>query len=215
MGQGRFITLEGGEGVGKSTQARLLAERLGESGHAVLTTREPGGSKKAEEIREFLLAGKARAHGALGEAMLFNAARESHLEETIRPALDEGKWVVCDRFSDSTRVYQGTAGGVSLRVLMALERNVVEPTYPDLTIILDLPAATGLERAKAASDGDDEASAGDDFEARDIGFHEAIRQGFLDVARHEPGRCIVIDAQQTVSAVAEDVWEAVVEHLQP
>ncbi|MGD9867443.1 MAG: dTMP kinase [Hyphomicrobiales bacterium] len=211
---GRFITIEGGEGSGKSTQARMLGERLQQKGHRVLLTREPGGAPLAEEIREFLLSGKAKHFGARGEAVLFAAARDDHIKNAIRPALAKGQWVVCDRFMDSTRAYQGTAGGVKPQLLKALERVIVGDTRPDLTLILDLPAREGLERARArrqAEGGGD----GDRFESMDEGFHEALRQGFLSVAREEPGRCVVIDAQQNPSAVAEDVWEAVVQRLEP
>ena len=215
MAAGKFITFEGGEGAGKSTQAQILSERLIESEHQTLITREPGGSEEAEKIRTFLLSGGARDYGPLGEAILFFAARDDHLEKSIRPALDAGKWVVCDRFSDSTRAYQGAAGGVGPAVLEALERIVVASSRPDLTFILDLPAKDGLERAAGRNvDGTGTAPA-DRFEAMDLGFHEALRRGFLDIAREEPDRCVVIDAKQPVSAVAEDVWEAVVERLQP
>ncbi len=215
MGRGKFITFEGGEGAGKSTQVRLLADRLTESGRAVRSTREPGGSEQAEKIRAFLLTGGARPFGSLGEALLFYAARQSHLEQTIRPALDEGAWVVCDRFSDSTRAYQGAAGRLRPGVLRALERIVVAPTHPDLTVVLDLPVATGLERARTESAANANGGGVDDFESRDMRFHEALREGFLTIARNEPERCVVIDARQPASAVAEEVWEAVVERLQP
>lgn len=212
MAAGKFITFEGGEGAGKSTQAEMLAQRLNETGHETLVTREPGGSEKAEEIREFLLSGKARGFGSPGEAMLFYAARDDHLEKTIRPALEAGRWVICDRFSDSTRAYQGAAGGVSPALLATLERVVVAETRPDLTIILDLPPEEGLRRAGA---GDDETEPADRFESMDIGFHRALRQAFLDIAEEEPERCLVLDAMEPASAVAEAVWEAVVERLEP
>lgn len=215
MAAGKFITFEGGEGAGKSTQAQILAERLTESGHETLITREPGGSEEAEKIRKFLLSGKARDYGSLGESILFFAARDDHLEKTIRPALDAGQWVVCDRFADSTRAYQGAAGGVGPIVLSSLERIVVASSRPDLTFMLDLPAKEGLDRAISRNDDSSEAATPDRFEAMDLGFHETLRRGFLDIAREEPDRCIVIDAKQPVSAVAEDVWEAVVERLQP
>lgn len=214
MANGKFITFEGGEGAGKSTQAQLLAERLGETGHDTLVTREPGGSPKAEKIREFLLSGKARAYGSLGETLLFFAARDDHLEQTIKPALDAGKWVVCDRFTDSTRAYQGAAAGVKPDIISTLERIVVGNRKPDLTIILDMPVREGLVRAGAVGEGGEEAPP-DRFESMEIDFHEALRQGFLDIASREPGRCVVLDAQQPVSAVAENVWETVLERLQP
>lgn len=221
MATGRFITFEGGEGAGKSTQAAILAERLNESGYETLVTREPGGSPRAEEIRDFLLSGKGRDFGPLGEALLFYAARDDHLDNTIRPALEAGTWVLCDRFSDSTRAYQGAAGGVRPPILSTLERIIVGDTRPDLTLVLDLPARDGLTRV-AAQQGEEKGDAAgggtqapDRFERMDLGFHEALRNGFLEIARMEPERCVVIDAKQPASAVAEDVWEAVVERLQP
>ncbi len=219
MAAGKFITFEGGEGAGKSTQVKILAERLNESGHETLLTREPGGSLKAEEIREFLLSGDAREFGALGEALLFYAARDDHLERRIRPALETGKWVICDRFSDSTRAYQGAAGGVKPAHLALLERIIVGETRPDLTIILDLPAEDGLARLAGRDNGkegaDNSGNGPDHFESLGIGFHEALRRGFLEIARDEPERCVILDAKQPVSAVAEDVWEAVFSRLQP
>jgi len=145
--RGRFITLEGGEGAGKTTQAKVLAERLRRKGINVLLTREPGGTPRAEAIRDVLLSGKAKRYGALGEAVLFYAARESHLELGIRPALARGTWVICDRFSDSTRAYQGAAGGLPLSVIETLDKAVVGDTRPDLTLIFDLPPELGLRRA--------------------------------------------------------------------
>ncbi|MBJ7543600.1 dTMP kinase [Rhodomicrobium udaipurense] len=145
--RGRFITLEGGEGAGKTTQAKVLAERLRRKGINVLLTREPGGTPRAEAIREVLLSGKAKRFGALGEAVLFYAARESHLELCIRPALERGTWVICDRFSDSTRAYQGAAGGLPLSVIETIDKAVVGDTRPDLTLIFDLPPELGLKRA--------------------------------------------------------------------
>lgn len=215
MAAGKFITFEGGEGAGKSTQAALLAERLNETGHETLVTREPGGSEKAEQIRAFLLSGQARGFGPLGEALLFYAARDDHLEKTIRPALEAGNWVICDRFADSTRAYQGAAAGVGPLLLGTLERVVVGDTRPDMTIILDLPPEEGLRRAARAAASGDEAGTPDRFESMDIGFHRALRQAFLDIAAEEPERCVVIDALEPASAVGEAVWEAVVERLDP
>lgn len=212
MTAGKFITIEGGEGAGKSTQADILAERLTETGHKTLVTREPGGSKKAEQIRNFLLSGKAREFGPLGEALLFFAARDDHLEKTIRPALEEGTWVICDRFADSTRAYQGAAGGVKPTILATLERVIVGETWPDMTIILDLPVEEGLKRAGSGNGADD---GPDHFESMDHGFHEALRMAFLQIAEAEPERCVVIDASEPASAVAEQIWEVIVERLEP
>lgn len=214
MAKGKFITLEGGEGAGKSTQARLLAERLRERGHKVVETREPGGSEKAETIREFLLSGEAEPYGPAGEAVLFSAARDDHLQQVIRPALERGDWVVCDRFADSTRAYQGAASGMKPGVIEALEQVVVGDTPPDLTVILDLPAGEGLKRIAAGGEGG-APQAPDRFESMDLRFHEALRRSFLDIAREEPARCAVVDARQPESAVAEAIWDAVMERLQP
>ena len=213
MTSGRFITFEGGEGAGKSTQAQLLAERLRGAGHKVVETREPGGTKRGEKIREFLLGGKSKQYGPMGDAILFSTARDDHVRDVIRPALKDGAWVLCDRFADSTAAYQGAAGGVRPALIRALNRVAVGDTLPDLTLILDLPAEAGLKRAQARNDGDSVAS--DRFEGMSKRFHEALRAGFLKIAAEAPERCIVIDAQQAESSVAEDVWDAVVERLDP
>ena len=207
MPAGKFITLEGGEGAGKSTQARTLRDRLAGYGIDVLLTREPGGSPRAEAIRAVLLSGKAKQFGPLAEALLFYVARDSHLELTIRPALARGSWVVCDRFHDSTRAYQGAAGGASVAAINALERIVVGPTRPDLTLILDLAPEEGLRRAEARAR--DDGPAADRFEAMSLRFHRNLRQEFLDIAEAEPWRCIVIDASQPQDKVAAAIWSAV------
>ena len=208
---GKFISFEGGEGSGKSTQARILAERLKAHGISVVMTREPGGSAFAEQVRELSLGKDTEDHGALAEALLFSAARADHLERTIRPALAEGKWVVCDRFSDSTRVYQGAAGGLHKDVVTMLERLVVSDTLPDVTVMLDLPAADGLARAGNRSAQADPTGAApvDQFEARPLAFHERLRDGFLVIATAEPERCVVIDALDPPDTVAEQVWATV------
>ncbi|GAB4230538.1 MAG: dTMP kinase [Methyloligellaceae bacterium] len=213
MSTGKFITFEGGEGTGKSTQARLLAQRLKEAGIDCVLTREPGGSATAEKIRAFLLSGGAEPLGPKAEAVLFNVARDDHLEQVIRPALKSGKWVVCDRFADSTRAYQGAAGGVSPALLETLDRIIVGDTRPDLTFIMDLPAREGLRRAAGREAAGKDAGERDYFESKDLDFHEALRQQFLEIARGEPERCVVIDAQLPPSAIEEEVWEAVVERL--
>lgn len=205
---GKFITFEGGEGAGKSTQIARLAARLEAGGRAVVVTREPGGTPTAEEIRKMLLAGLAQELGPDGEAVLFAAARADHVEKVIRPALRAGKWVLSDRFSDSTRVYQAKAES---GVLAALDRVAVGRTQPDLTIILDLPVETGLARATRRME-----AAGkkpDRFERDDIALHEARRAAFLAIAREEPRRCVVIDASQSEEATAHDVWQAVTARL--
>jgi dTMP kinase len=212
MPRGRFITLEGGEGSGKSTQARLLAERLEGRGIGVVLTREPGGSPFAEEVRSFILDSAAAPHSALSEALMFYAARADHLARTIRPALDAGRWVVCDRFSDSTRVYQGYAGTLDFGLIDQLEAMIVAPTTPELTLIIDLSVAEGLARARARQKGS-AAPGADPYERRDIAYHERLRAGFLEIARREPDRCVVIDGSPRAEDVSRAVWAAVERRL--
>lgn len=214
MRTGRFITFEGGEGSGKSTQARKLAERLRAAGIDVLLTREPGGSPFAEQVRGLLLGGTLAPHPPLAEALLFSAARADHLASAIRPALAGGRWVICDRFADSTRVYQGAAGGVPDAELDALERLVVGPTAPDLTLILDIEARTGLARATSRREAI-EGSEVDPFESRALAFHEKLRAGYLDIARREPQRCAVLSAMADADAIASEIWALVEARLQP
>ncbi len=221
MTAGWFITFEGGEGSGKSTQAKRLAERLTAAGHTVTMTREPGGSPFAERLRAIILDPNLEKHSPLAEALLFASARADHLEAVIRPALAAGHIVVCDRFSDSTRVYQGYAGRVEPRLLEALELIIVQHTKPDLTIVVDIPAEIGLARAalrlnpplpeKTAKQ--PRSLLADRFEARDLDFHKRLREGFLEIARLEPQRCIVVDGQKSPDDVADDVWAAVRERL--
>jgi dTMP kinase len=208
---GKFITFEGGEGAGKSTQIRLLADRLTAAGHAVVVTREPGGTPTAEEIRRVLLSGIAEQLGPDGEAVLFAAARADHVERVIRPALRAGKWVLSDRFSDSTRVYQGVGGGADSGILDALDRVAVGRTQPDLTIVLDVPTDVGLARAAQRTAASGEPA--DRFERDDLALHEARREAFLAIARAEPERCLVVDAAQSEQATANAVWQAVAARL--
>lgn len=208
---GRFITFEGGEGSGKSTQAGILANRLARAGRPVFATREPGGSPLAEEIREALLSGRVAEYGPLAEAVMFSVARADHVDHAIRDALQQGKWVVCDRFIDSTRAYQGATGGVPRPLINALERLTVGALSPDITFILDIPVEEGLARAQARADGAEP----DRFEGQELMMHERVRRAFLDIAEEEPGRCIVVDASQPEAMVAEDVWEAVLQRLNP
>jgi dTMP kinase len=203
---GRFISFEGGEGSGKSTQARLLAERLKHAGIDVVLTREPGGSLFAEQVREFILSGRQAPHPPLAEALLFYAARADHLAATIRPALAAGRWVIADRFSDSTRVYQGAAGGVSAADIDAIDRIVVAATIPALTLILDLPPEEGLRRAAERRP---PGARADPFEARDLGFHQRLRDGFQAVASSEPHRCVLIDATGPAAPIAAAVWRTI------
>jgi dTMP kinase len=207
-GRGLFVTFEGGEGVGKSTQVARLAERLRRDGAGeVVVTREPGGTVRAERIRGALLSGAAKAYGPLAEAVMFAAARLDHLDALIRPALARGAIVLCDRFSDSTRAYQGAAGGVEPRLLDAIERAVVGASRPDLTLVLDLSPAEGLARAMAR------AETRDRFESESAAFHERLRRAFREIAAAEPGRCVVIDAGRPAEAVEADVWAAVAQRL--
>jgi len=209
--QGKFITFEGGEGTGKSTQVAMLALRLESNGLGVQLTREPGGSPGAEIIRHVLLSGAAKPLGADVEAMLFAAARDDHVRCTIIPALRSGKWVVCDRFADSTRVYQGILGQVDHKLINVLERVSVGELSPDLTVILDLPVQVGLERAKLRR-GNEQA---DRFEGEGAEFHEKLRDAYLAIAAREPDRCVVIDASASKEAVADAIWQAVQSRLQP
>ncbi|RVU14020.1 dTMP kinase [Methylobacterium oryzihabitans] len=215
-GPGAFITFEGGEGAGKSTQIARLAALLRPGPREVVTTREPGGTPRAERIRAALLAGAAKPYGPFAEALLFSAARLDHLDGVIRPALARGAVVLCDRFCDSTRAYQGAAGGgaaggVDEAGLDALERVVVGPTRPDLTLILDLPPETGL--ARAGRRGRAAGEAPDRFEAEALGFHQRLRAAFRAIAAAEPGRCVLVDAAAEPDAVAEAVRAAVVDRL--
>ena len=213
MRQAKFITFEGGEGVGKSTQAQLLAARLAQRGIDALLTREPGGSPFAEQVRSFILAPGTLKHGPLSEALLFNAARADHLEATIWPALDAGRWVICDRFSDSTLIYQGVAGGVARDGLEALEHLVVGERGPDLTVVLDLDPRDGLGRVGRRGRTAPGAVDTDRFEARDLDFHLRLRAGYLALAAAEPARCVVVDAAASTEATAEAVWHAVATRL--
>lgn len=214
MAAGKFITFEGGEGSGKSTQARLLAERLRARGLNVLLTREPGGSPFAETLRTIILDPMTPAHSALSEALLFYAARADHLDKTVRPALVSGRWVICDRFSDSTRVYQCGAGGLPLAVFKTLEDIVVKPTSPDVTVILDLPVEIGLQRAEARRNETPQADATPDaYEKRDFAFHQKLREAFTAIARAEPQRCMLIDASADQQAVADAVWSGLADRL--
>jgi dTMP kinase len=201
--RGRFITIEGGEGAGKSTQAGLLVAALAKAGIAALRTREPGGAPGAEEIRRLLVEGEPGRWDAVTEALLMVAARRSHLTHTIRPALERGEWVVCDRFVDSTTAYQGYGGGVPLAALAELHRLIAGDLMPDLTLILDVPVAKGLARAAHRSGSETR------FERMDQAFHERLRQGFLEIARTAPERCIVIDGQ----GPAEEVHRAMLAAL--
>lgn len=213
--RGRFITFEGGEGSGKSTQARLLAEHLRRAGYEVILTREPGGSPLAERLRALILDPATPRHSALAEALMFSAARADHLDATIRPALARGAWVICDRFADSTRVYQGLAGGLAVSTVDVLERLVVAETGPDLTLLLDLDPVAGLARVhrRKTQSGQPADTASDGFEARDTEFHQRLREGFLALARSVPERIAVLDATIPVADLAAQVQLIVANRL--
>jgi dTMP kinase len=201
--RGRFITFEGGEGAGKSTQVRILAERLKGAGVEVVATREPGGSPGAEAIRALLVTGDPDRWSAISETLLMYAARRDHIERTVRPALERGAWVISDRFADSSRAYQGAGGQAPAGLLNAMETFVLEDARPDLTLVLDLPVDQGL--ARAGLRGGAEAR----FEAKGEAFHQRLRQAFLAIAAAEPERCALIDAADAPDAVAEAIWGAV------
>jgi dTMP kinase len=203
--RGRFITLEGGEGAGKSVQAERLEKRLAALGLDVARTREPGGSPGAEALREAILSGFAADFSPAGQAFLFAAARADHLEKTILPALGRGAWVVCDRFADSTRAYQGAAGNLPEEFIASLERLAVGANLPDLTLILDIPAGIGLKRAAERR----QTGPADRFESEGLPFHETLRQAFLAIASAEPWRCVVVDAERSEDEVAAAIWAAV------
>ena len=209
--RGRFITLEGGEGVGKSVQAKRLEERLSALGIAVVRTREPGGSSGAEALREAILCGFASDFNPAGQAFLFSAARVDHLDKTILPALARGAWVVSDRFADSTRAYQGAAGNLPHAFIASLEDLTVGANRPDLTLILDLDPEVGLERAAVRR----QTGPADRFESEGLPFHKTLRQAFLDIATAEPSRCVVIDADRSEDDVAAAIWSAVESRLHP
>jgi dTMP kinase len=195
--------LEGGEGAGKSTQARRLVERLEALGLEAAPTREPGGSAGAEALRSLLVDGPVERWSPMSETLILYAARQDHLERQIRPALERGAWVVSDRFSDSTRAYQGAAGGVPQAFIEELERRIVGEDRPDLTLILDLPVEEGLARASVRAAG------GTRFENKGLVFHHRLRDAFLMIAAEEPSRCVVVDASRTEAEVETDIWGAV------
>lgn len=210
MARGFFISFEGGEGVGKTTQIRRLAAALREMGREVIETREPGGSPGAEAVRHVLLSGAAEALGPRMEAILFAAARSDHVETVIRPAIEAGKIVLTDRFMDSSRVYQGVTGGLDPDFMAALERVTVNGMVPDLTIILDIEPEEGLRRAAARRVSGESA---DRYEKEQLDIHRRRREAFLEIARKEPGRCVVVDASNDESAIASTVFHAVAEAM--
>ncbi len=200
---GRFITFEGGEGSGKSTQARLLAERLKESGQAVVLTREPGGTDGAESVRALLVTGDPDRWTPWAEACLVNAARADHVARVIRPALERGDWVICDRFVDSTRAYQGAGKGIADADLCDLHAHVTGGLWPDLTIVMAIDGDAGLRRARARNDGEGR------FEAHEGDFHSRIAAFFGRLAADEPKRCRAFDGRLPIADLAEQIWSAV------
>ena len=196
---GRFINFEGGEGAGKSTQIQLLAEYLKSEGKDVLITREPGGSEGAETVRTLLVTGDVNRWDGVTEAMLVFAGRRDHYERVIKPALKSGTYVLCDRFADSSYAYQGAGQGVETAILDQLYQLACGDFRPDLTLILDMPVAVGIERA--VSRGGDEHR----FEDMETDFHERVRNGFLTIAKHHPDRCVVIDAEQPIKSIATEI----------
>ena len=203
-GRGRFISFEGGEGSGKSTHIRILAERLDAAKVRAIVTREPGGSPGAEIIRHLLLSGMGKLLGPDAETLLFAAARDDHVRTVIKPALSQGVWVLCDRFSDSTRAYQGRLGKVAPEIMNAMERVTIGDLKPDLTLILDVPVEVGMRRAAARRGG----GVPDRFEAEDVRFHQQLREAYREIAADEPKRCVLIDANADANTVAASVWAA-------
>jgi dTMP kinase len=209
--RGRFITFEGGEGSGKSTQIKIVADRLQAAKLRAIVTREPGGSPGAEIMRHLVLSGMGKLLGPEAETLLFAAARDDHVHTVIKPALDQGIWVLCDRFSDSTRVYQGKLGQVDPRILNAMERVTIGDLKPDLTVILDVPVEVGMQRAVTRRG----AGSPDRFEAEDISFHQKLRDAYRQIAEDEPQRCALIDANADANTVAAKIWVALRERLLP
>lgn len=212
---GYFITFEGGEGSGKTTQINKLAQRLTEAGHKVLTTREPGGTPEAEKIRDLMVRRGAGNLTPMAEVLLVFAARVLHVDQVIKPALAEGRVVICDRFTDSTRAYQGYGHGVDLAAIEAINDTVLGGFSPDLTFVLDITAQEGLARAekRLTSESYAEREAEDRFEQLAVAFHERLRQGFLTMAKDDPTRCMILDAARTVEELASDILDEATQRL--
>lgn len=207
MTKGRFITLEGGEGAGKSTQTRLLKDALEAQGIDVILTREPGGSVGAEEIRTLLVNGDVSRWDGMTEALLNFAARRDHLVKTVWPALENGAWVISDRFADSTLAYQGYGHGLELGKLYDLWQTSIDGFKPDLTFVLDLPVETGIKRALGRGAGEDR------YEKMDVDFHHRLKAGFLEIAKKDATRCCVIDATRSIEEIQEDMQKALSQRL--
>ena len=207
MSKARFITLEGGEGTGKSTQIKLLADCLSKAGFPVITTREPGGSPGAEQIRKLLVEGDVARWDGITESLLHFAARRDHLKKTIWPSLEKGQWVISDRFADSTQAYQGVGHGIDPQVISALYQASVGDFAPDLTLILDLSVDEGLKRAGSRGDSEDR------YERMGPEFHRSLRKAFLDIAESAPNRCVVIDAKGSIEEIHQAIKQTVANRL--
>lgn len=208
-GRGRFITFEGGEGSGKSTQIKKLADRLNATKLKTIVTREPGGSPGAEIMRHLVLSGMGKLLGPEAETLLFAAARDDHVRTVIQPALNQGTWVLCDRFSDSTRAYQGSLGSVPVGIINAMQRVTIGDLKPDLTVILDLPVEIGLQRAAVRRG----SATPDRFEGENLQFHRNLRDAYRKIAAEDPKRCVLIDANADPDTVASRIWIAVCDHV--
>lgn len=206
---GLFITFEGGEGAGKTTQINRLAQSLTNQGLKVITTREPGGTPEAEKIRDLLVQREGGKWTPISEALLLFAARSLHVQRVIKPALDDGHIVICDRFTDSTRAYQGYGHGLDMKIIEDLSETVLKGLEPDLTFILDIDPKAGLSRSerRLASEALDIKQKEDRFESLDLSFHEKLRRGFLEIADQNKGRCVVLDASQSLNEIAEKTLE--------
>lgn len=206
----RFITFEGGEGVGKSTQVKRLLVRLNRMDIEAVRTREPGGTPKAEAVRAFILQGRSESWGAGAEAVLFAAARYDHVSSLIAPSLNSGKWVISDRFHDSTRAYQGLTGGVDDKLIRGLETLALDGHQPDITFILDMDPATAFARVNNREIEKALAATGDRFEKEDLEWHRRLRQSFLAIAKANPERCIVLPAGQSEDALEQEIWDTLI-----
>jgi dTMP kinase len=205
----RFVTFEGGEGVGKSTQVKRLLATLNKSSIQAIRTREPGGTPKAEAIRSFILQGRSESWGAGAEAVLFAAARLDHVNQLIAPTLAGGKWVISDRFHDSTRAYQGLTGGVNDTLIRGLEQLALNGHQPDLTIVLDMDPEEAFRRVSKRGVESALTQTGDRFEKEDLDWHTRLRDAFLEIARKHPARCVVVDAAQDEDVLEAEIWDVV------
>lgn len=212
---GLFITFEGGEGGGKTTQINRLAQSLSAQGYKIVTTREPGGTPEAEKIRDLLVQREGGNWSPIAEVLLLFAARQLHVQNVIQPALEEGRIVICDRFTDSTRAYQGYGHGLAHDAIESINKTVLNGFGPDLTFILDVPPQIGLTRSRRRLAGEhfmgDKTE--DRFEQMDVSFHERLRDGFLDIAKKNADRCVVLDATQDLESIAAKIADSVKERL--